>query len=56
MIEYWRGKNILNVLLPLRIMEEKLQELENSKHEMKKKVFIIVLFDFQFPALEVPSS
>ena len=37
-------------------MDEEFQEQENSKHEMKKKVFIIVLFDFQFPALEVPST
>ena len=41
---------------PSRIIDEELLEWENSKHEMKKKVFIIVLFDFQFPALEVPST
>ena len=35
-------------------MDEELQEQENSKHEMKKKVFVLIFFDFEFPALEVP--
>ena len=36
-------------------MEEKLQELENSKHEIIIKSFLF-LFDFEFPSLEVPHS
>ena len=34
-------------------MDEELQEWENSKHERKKK---FLLFDFEFPALEIPRS
>ena len=41
-------------------MEKELQQRENSKHEMKtttKKSFLLLfLFDFKFPALEVPYS
>ena len=40
-------------------MEKELQERENSKHEMKtrpKKFALLQLFDFKFPALEVPHS
>ena len=39
------------------IMDEVLKEPENSKHEMKRKKFLLLfLFDFEFPALEVPRS
>ena len=39
-------------------MDKELQEWENSKHEMKTKTFffLLFLFDFEFPALEVPLS
>ena len=41
-------------------MDEELQESENSKHEMKIKrkkfLLLFLVFDFEFPALEVPRS
>ena len=40
-------------------MEKELQQGENSKHEMKtttKKLLLLFLYDFKFPALEVPYS
>ena len=54
MIGYERGKFVLK-LPPFWIMNEELQERENSKHQMKTKTFLF-LFDFEFPALEVPRS
>ena len=49
---------ILN-LPPFRIKEEELQERENLKHEMKtrvKRFLLLLLFDFEFSAHEIPHS
>ena len=40
-------------------MDKELPEEYNSKHEMKtkaKEFLLLLLFDFEFPALEVPHS
>ena len=56
MMGYGRRKFILK-LPPFLIMNEELQEQENSKHQMKTKTFLLLFsFDFEFPALEVPRS
>ena len=57
MIGYGRGKFVLK-LPPFWIMNEELQEQENSKHQMKTKTFLL-LFSFDvlnFPALDFPHS
>ena len=54
MIGYGTGKIILK-FPPFCKLNEGNQEWENSKHQMKTKMFSFD-FDFEFPALEVPLS
>ena len=57
MIEYWRRQFILN-LPPFWIIDEKLQERENLKHEMKTraKKFFKLIFVFSTLSHNTPST